>query len=367
MSKKINELKSEKTDLVKQMEEIAERTASEERGKSSMETKIFETSKQAIKNIDERMAELEIQDEENKRNAKSHFVTINRDFKEWLNRAANGVNVEPFQIELRADPLVTTTQVGIVNKFVEPLDQLYSPVEQQLKSLGVKIYVNQKGNLSLPALTQSTAGWVSEGADSSTADLAPGAVTLQARRISIYQTLTEELIRQSNNIENDILNNLYDAIWRGISERFFDQLEANTAGQVTGMKAANGLTFTDVVNMEASLGHIDLARPAYVTTGKVKAYLKRNTKLANSQNSIWENDSVNEMPAVKIQGTNTDKIYYGDWSKMAIVSFGNGVEAIIDPFSYAKSGKLAITVSGYFDCGTVNPKAFVTLSDASVN
>lgn len=290
-------------------------------------------------------------------------------FRNYVTDVLNGQPgnpVAPFRLEIehRADPLLSSTNANLKTITIGSWNTLYSPYEQNLRDLGVKIMTNLNGNIVLPVVGQSKAGWISEAADGSTANLSPTNITMSPVRATITQSVTREFLASTHEENlNLIVQNLYNAIWGAVSDKFFDELHVDCAAQISTAPAVS-LNLKQLTNLEASTGDYTLDRPAYVMRQEIKSYLKNVATLSN-QVPIWNMDKVNEYPAQSNPSANQNQIYWGDWSKAVVGSWGSGIDVILDPFSSAASGKVAITVSGLFDTGVVNPRAFTILKDVS--
>lgn len=362
---KINDLKQDRANKLALMQKIVDIEMTENRGKTVTETRMFNELEREIRDIDERLDDAIKQDEINKRNPGTKVSTSGTSFRDWMNRSITGDTKGSYKIEVRANPFLTSTDTGIINKVIDNVDVLYSPAEELLKSLGVKFYTNVTGNLVLPNMSEDTATFANETTDASSADMQTECNTLSALRCTHTQTVTKELLAQtSGNVLETVQKALYNGIWNAVAEKFFNELDADAATQLCSNNNSV-VTFSHIVNLEASTGGYDLARPAYVMKPQTKAYLKKITKLANAQNSVWEADKVNEYSAYASPFVNDERIYFGDWSKTAVASFGDGIEIIIDPFTQASKGEIVFTAVGMFDCGVINKRAFSILADAS--
>ena len=374
--KKINELKEEKSLKVQRMTGIVEKASNEKRSKSEDEKSIFDTLKKEVATIDAEIADLEEVERLNKENATEKRSEVNELNKGWGERfrdflqesVERGVSAKPFKIpvEMRADPLISTTQTGIVNKEVGPINIMNSPGITFLQKLGATFYTGLNGNLTLNAQAEMNGGFVSEGADSSTASMAPESITLAARRVAHLQTFSRELLDQTNPaVFNTLLQGLIDGLGVSVCTDFFAQVNLDATGQISKMAAANGLVFGDVVNLEASLGSYlsGLVSPSYVTTNGIRGYLKQKPKNTYQQN-IWDDGEVNGYPAYGVPNVAANAMWFGDWSKCAVGQWGS-IDVILDPYTYAKSGKLAVTVTGLFDSGCANKRGVVRIADCS--
>lgn len=283
-------------------------------------------------------------------------------FRDWF----QGDHSQPFIIE-RASPVLSSTDSAIVEKtVVGSVDVLRSPARAFLQTLGVKFY-NKNGQLVLPSMAENTAKFVSEDGDASTADMSTSSLTLTPRRISAYQPFTYEFMVETNpQIFADYLQNLINGYDLAIAADLFDTLDVDAASQKTtfgGGTLANSM----LVQMEASIGGLNIGAGNYVTTPAIKAYLKNKIALGTtSGNAIWsETDKVNSYNAYGVPCANASEIVFGDFTRTAVLETGT-LKVIFDDVTKAKQGETIVTIVGGADTGCINPRAFCILTNASI-
>jgi len=363
--KKINDLKSERNELIEKMENITKLETLSDEQRSQ-----WDEYDERIKSIDNEIKILERQEELNKIEVKDE-EPVKRDeekplaeeFRDWLQEAVEGRASKKF--EFRADPIITSTQSAIINKTVaNKVDILTSPGEAFLKSIGVQFFTGLTGQFVVPALAEDTAEFVSEAGDASTSDMAHEALTLAPRRVSAFQSITKETLVQTNPaIYSSILQNLVNGIYKAVTYDVFDTLESDAATAVTG-STATGLAYADILQLEASIGGLNIGAGAYVTTPSVKAYLKGLDIDDAGIRFAWNGNEMNGYSAYGVPAANANSVYFGDFSRMTVGQWG-GIELIVDPYTYAKQGRIQITAVAMFDTGCTNVRAFAWLDDVS--
>jgi len=285
----------------------------------------------------------------------------NQSFRDWLVEAVN----EGKTASYRADPIVVATDAGLINKEVMPgIDVLTSPGEAFLRQIGVTFFSGLNGNFVVPSMGQDTGVFVAEASDAGgiSANMASASLTLTARRVTHSQAITKETLSQSSSsVYSAIVQNLINGVWNAVTNDLFDQLDTDAATQITSL--GTNAAFTNVVNQEASLNGLALARPAYVASPAEKSYLSRTAYMTN-QVGIWYNDQINGYPAYCTPASNVNKIYFGDWSRVCVGQW-DGLEIVVDPYTDAKKGLINLTAVGMFDTGCYNKRGFAILADAS--
>lgn len=377
--KTLNEMKQERASKIKTMSELVDRVMAENRAKSDAETKLWNDLDAEVKSLDEKIAMSERQEELNKRIASSTPVENRADVKEpiekrfmqWLQDANAGKMVGAFKLdELRAQPVLTTTDTGIINKIANPdgISILQAPGEEFLRTLGLKFYTGLNGNLTLSSAPLSNAVWPAEDGSTATTGFAPSSITLAARRVTDYQYVTRETLSQSSPaVYASILQDLNDRLWNAIVYDVFDQLETDAASQVSTHPATEATSdYADMVRLEASIGGLQLNQgtTAYVCSPLTKSYYKTAASIASIAGPAWNGNEMNGYRAFGHPGANADRMYFGDWSHAVVAEFG-APEIIIDPYSKAATGNIALTIVGLYDTGVRNKRAFSWIDDCS--
>jgi len=357
--KKINELKQERSEVITKMEEISKSEQLTEEQRSAW--KGFDDQ---VKSIDDQIQLLERQEQLNLNNITKMentetYQPIAVRFRDWLTDAIKNGSKESFRVE----PMLSTSNSDILNKTVACPDVLTSPAESFLRTLGVTMWTGLNGQVYLPYMDQETASFVAEATCNGDASMNILDNSIAPRRITNSQTVTRELLAQTNPcVYQSILDNLVTGIWNGVLTDAFDVLDTDAATQIT--TTGTTVTYVDVLNLEASLGCFDI-NAKYVSTPTGKATLKQLATVASVAGPAWMGNELNGTPAYSTCFANAHKLYYGDWSKFVVGQWG-GLEIIVDPFTYAKCGKITVTVLGLFDSGTINKNAFAILDASSL-
>lgn len=288
------------------------------------------------------------------------------EFRDWLKNSHEDNSAESFKVELRADPILTSTDAGLIQKEVgSKVDTLLSPGEGFLRNLGVQIIPDLKGTFCLPYMDEDTGEWAAENVDGVSANMIPQSLTLNARRVTHSQSVTVETLAQSTpGLYQGILNNLTAGLWNGIVKDLLLDISTN----VTGRYVTNGNRLFDntvMVQMEASIGTYSNTNLKYVTTPSVKAYLKTVARIPNTE-VVWsKGDIVNTYPAFGHQHVAPKQVIFGDFSRSYVGIWGP-FTIVLDPYTNAKKGVINLTAVALADTGVSIKKAFCILTDASI-
>ena len=126
-----------------------------------------------------------------------------------------------------------------------------------------------------------------------------------------------------------------------------------------------GVDYADVLQLEASIGDLNVGSVSFVAPTAVKAYFKQKPEYGTDRAPVWVGNEANGYPAYGTSYAATNRIYFGDFSRNAVAQFGE-IDIIVDIFSDAAAGNIIVTATGLFDSGNRNPNA-VVWADVSAN
>ena len=179
-----------------------------------------------------------------------------------------------------------------------------SIVKQDAKSflagLGVKTYEGVKGQITLASAASVSATFPGENTIDVSANLSPASLTLAPRRCGVTQTYTKEFLANVNDqIVNDMMTELQDAIWRKLAEDLMTNVGID-AKDSSVLIAGSTLAATDIYKLEAGITAAPKA-PAFVTSPKVAGFLKGIATIANVSGPVWNGNpyagSIDGLPA----------------------------------------------------------------------
>lgn len=265
---------------------------------------------------------------------------------------------------LRADPILSTTNPSLTIKTVAPIDTMYTPSQQIIEALGVEVMDKLHGEITIPRLEERVATFATENTDVSSADINFGDITMKPRMLGLTQKISKlALLTYRPDTMKEVLYNMEDACWNAILGDLCDTVETDCSTRISNF-TGGPISLTDLTNMEASLGGLYLARPAYLMRPETKAYLKRTKVLDNE--FLWNKENkVNGYSSYATPYANIEKVILGDWSKAVLGIWGDGLEVVINPFTDATKGVVSYTVMMFVDTAIKNPNGFVIMNDAS--
>ena len=256
-----------------------------------------------------------------------------------------------------------------------------------LDGLGVTRFDNLTGNLDLPkASTQPAAGFNTENGTAAEKSTAFSKVSFNPKRLASYIQVSNQLLNQSSNsidayvrnyLAQSMAQELEKAAIKGGGSNEPTGIIANTDVNVVSIGATGGaITWAKVVDLMKEVEVDNAIGQAYLTNPKVKAALQTTTRQASGVegNFILQSGAgeLNGYPMAvttnvpsdltKSTGTDLSALIFGDFSKLAIASWG-GMELTVDPYSGATAGLTNMILNAYIDVNLLHPEAFAVCKD----
>ena len=231
-----------------------------------------------------------------------------------------------------------------------------------LVNAGARFLGNLVGNVQVPVMTKANVTW--EGETASAKDGSPtfSHKTLSPKRLTAYIDISKQLIAQDSiGVENAIRNDLVAAINAKLEETLLGDGVGSTtqpAGLFNAITADSVADFGDICDKEAQVEDANvLGECVYVMSNKAKSAMRSMLKGTNGTGMVYENGEVDGTKAFNTSNVEGKKYLYGDFSNLAIGSWG-GVDLTIDQFTKAADGQIRIVVNMYVDAQVLRPEAF---------
>lgn len=388
---KLDELKSEKEDLVmqienlielsgvldevidevietvEQVEEVAEPEEVKDEENGDVEP-VVEAKQQNSKTIDKNKLNKNIRLMENKEKVTLGSILRKSYLREPLNDAENAVlqrgrnemtqsGVMPLgDIVIpsnRAAYQATVTNQGIENVATE-IQDIVQPAwaKQVLKSAGATFYSGLVGDQQFPLMGKTNVGWQTEIGAAIDGAGQFAAVIAKPKRLTCYVDISKQMLIQDNsqNLETYIMSNLVSAI--------ADKLEATLLSNVAGtanMPAGIFSTFApgtltptwaEVVGLEGLIEGNDLEGKSFIVNPTIKSALKTTAIDAGSGIMIQVGNEANGYPVYST--SNSFGLAFGYWDKYVVCNWG-GTDITVDPYTQAVNGCIRLVVNTYWD------------------
>lgn len=243
---------------------------------------------------------------------------------------------------------------------------LVAALEKVIGVKGFRTIAGLTSNISIPV--QSTRNVAYQTAHlrdaATTSNPAFTNVMLTPVKISGNTRIGKELIAQANDdVEAFIIDSLTKEIGYKVEDYLLGKVASGATGSVT-YSALTAIDWADILAFEASIGGYALEEPAYVMSPAARAALKGIAKAGTFPVFLCEDNMVNGYK-VNVSGcVSNDNIYFGDWSKLLLGIWGQGLEIMVNPYTYAKEGDVEIVASICVDAAVTQGDAFVVGSVA---
>ena len=161
---------------------------------------------------------------------------------------------------------------------------------------------------------------------------------------------------------DDIEAFIIDSLTAEIGYKFESYLLGQVAAAATNTVTYSGLdafTWADALAFEAKVGGYNLNDLRFVMSPGARSALKGISKDTGSGRFIVEDNQCNGYD-VSVSGcAANDNIYFGAWDHLVVGSFGEGLEILVDPYTYGASGDVRIVGTLCADAVVDNLEAFV--------
>ena len=379
MSKNSLELKDSINQAVTECRSIVDTCKGEKRSMTEDEEKRFnelksqiETEKEQLSNLeaelreyDNKIKDLEQREIKTDKNNKSHNMK-NTLVKELRNALDNNVKTISINASTETRAMQVTGAQGVHDEVVETeiqgiLEPLYA--NSVLAKLGVKFYPGlPQGDIQIPIMGKGTVGWAGEVAAASASSNEFTTVLMQPKRLTAYVDISKQLIYQDTigveaAIRRDIVNALNDKL-----EATILGASAGSATQPAGIfynvSPTTTDTFAKICLLESTVENANVyGEMKYLLSTGAKAELRSMAKSSKSTQLVYEGGEVDGVPAITTSNVANNKFIYGDFSNLAIASWGN-IDITIDEYTQAVNGCVRLVINAYFDAKVLRSEAF---------
>ena len=228
-----------------------------------------------------------------------------------------------------------------------------------------------RNNITIPTQTGTgSVGWVADlNTDVGATKPTTGNISLTPKKLGAYVPTGKDLLVQGNpDAVNLVIRDLMALIAQKLS---ITMLKGNAASPaITGLATAAGVQTVTIADVAAATWQDMLKFGACVEglayTGKLefimsasdKQTFKGISKDTGSGRFLCEDNQIDGY-AVAVDGNlASGEIFFGDFSNIIVGQWG-GLEIMIDPYKYARSGGVEVIASLVADIAVRNPQTFV--------
>jgi HK97 family phage major capsid protein len=250
-------------------------------------------------------------------------------------------------------------------------------------SLGAQVLDNLQSAVGLPAETAfQSASWLAESESlGDPGDQTYSKTVLSPKRCATIAVLSKDLLKlNSLGVENFVRASLRNTLGTAIDKAALagagekeplGLLNNPSVGSVTfGATAtrAKALSFQDTL-AAANAGNTPEAALAYVTTPTVSSKWMTISEVTNGPRFLWNgNEWTGEVVGLPARATTNvgtgNNVIAGDWTKLAVAFWSEGLSVMADPFAQKKQNLLEIYASVFADVAPATASNFVVSTDS---
>lgn len=298
------------------------------------------------------------------KNQKRERKTLVGQLREALQNNERSITVQGYT-PAEGAPVAGVHNAIIDEEYKGILEPLYA--NSVLDKLGVRFYPGlPQGDIKIPKMTKNSVGWEAEIGEASETGNTFSAITLKPKRLTAYVDISKQLIVQDTigaeaAIRRDLVNALRDKL-----EATIFGAAAGSATQPAGIFNNQTLavksTFAAFTDLEATVEEANVfGNLKYVLSPKAKADLRNMAKSTKSTQLVLEGGALDGTPVVttgNCNPTTAGSFVFGDFSNLAVGSWGDVEIGIYDDSRTAVNGTVRLVVNAYFDAQILRPEAF---------
>ena len=223
-----------------------------------------------------------------------------------------------------------------------------------LKKSGAKFHFNLKSDVLVPLASKINTYWEGETDATEDANTSVTEQRLTAKRLSTTLNVSKLFVMQMTNAEQLLSEMIAQAINSKIESTIFSSTAQENA--IANLFTADATTITDyssICDFEDTTA--DIVTPTYILSKSVKNKLRQMQKSNNT--NVIENGTIDGTQTVTSSNVEDNYLCYGDFSKLHICIWGDGIDVTIDPITQATQGEVRLIVNFYVDYYISNKNA----------
>jgi|9_EtaG_2_1085328.scaffolds.fasta_scaffold00083_13 HK97 family phage major capsid protein len=300
----------------------------------------------------------------------NNLTGIEKEYHEEAKRSNNitgvGIPTMVFGSEKRNNPQLTSNATGMIETQVGDWAGTLQN-KTVLGDLATWMY-GLSGDMKLPTLSGTTAGWGTEVANATDAASVVGSTTLQPKKLSSYMDISKMLLAQTNNSVEGVIRDDMTAAIASVLEAAVLGADAGAGATPQGVfnagtnnVAAAAASYANLLEMEKDLevANADFGRLAFLTTPGGRASLKNlvgQPGTGSYGQPAWYEDTIDGYIArstnnvnVAAGGGSDQGLVLGRWDDCVIGQFGNALDIVVDPYTKAISGEVRLVILSFWD------------------
>ena len=226
-----------------------------------------------------------------------------------------------------------------------------------LHNAGAKFHFGIKGDVNIPNIENINVGWYGETDETNESNTTFTEQRITAHRLATTVTVSKLFVTQTSNAEEQLCNMVAEAINQKLEQTIFSTTQTNNAVKPLLNTLATTITdYSMLCYMEEETA--DIITPTYILSNGAKKALRQMTKENNT--NVMDNGTIDGTKVITSSNVEDGYLLYGDFSKLNVAIWGNGIDITIDPITLAKEGAIRLIIGFYVDYYISNFDAITT-------
>lgn len=223
-----------------------------------------------------------------------------------------------------------------------------------LYNAGAKFHFGIKGDVNIPNVENINVGWFGETDEASESNTTFTEQRITAHRLATTVTVSKLFVTQTSNAEQQLCNMVAEAINQKLEQTIFSTTQTNNA--VKPLLNTLATTVTDYAMLcDIEEQTADIITPTYILSKTAKTKLRQMTKENNT--NVMDNGMIDGTKVITSSNVQDGYLLFGDFSKLNVAIWGNGIDITTDPITDAKNGNIRLLIGFYVDYYVSNDNA----------
>lgn len=223
-----------------------------------------------------------------------------------------------------------------------------------LYNAGAKFHFGIKGDLNIPCVENINVQWYGEADEATESNTTFTEQRITAHRLATTVTVSKLFVTQTSNAEQQLCNMIAEAINQKLEQTIFSTTQTNNA--VKPLLNTVATTVTDYAMLcDIEEETADIITPTYILSKTAKTKLRQMQKTNNT--NVMDNGMIDGTKVITSSNAQDGYLLYGDFSKLNVAIWGNGIDITIDPITDAKNGNIRLLIGFYVDYYVSNDNA----------
>ena len=215
-----------------------------------------------------------------------------------------------------------------------------------LHNAGAKFHFGIKGDVNIPCAENINVQWYGEADEATESNTTFTEQRIIAHRLATTLTVSKLFVTQTSNAEQQLCNMIAEAINQKLEQTIFSTTQTNNAVKPLLNTLATAITdYSMLCDMEEETA--DIITPTYILSNGAKKALRQMTKENNT--NVIDGGLIDGTKVITSSNVEDGYLLYGDFSKLNVAIWGNGIDITIDPITLAKEGNIKLIVGFYVD------------------